>query len=102
MKVIRWQDLKDKKLTKEEQAAIQEKVQAELLEMDLRAMRELAGKTQMEVATELDVAQSEVSRIERRPDTYISTLRRYVEALGGELEITAKIGDKRVVLRSVS
>ncbi len=43
----------------------------------------------MQLAEALDVAQSEISRIERRNDVLLSTLRRYVRALGGELEVIA-------------
>jgi hypothetical protein len=44
------------------------------------------------------MTQSELSRLERRPDHLVSTLRRYVKALGGELEVTAVLGAKRVKL----
>jgi hypothetical protein len=46
------------------------------------------------------MTQSEVSRLERRPDVRLSTLKRFVEALGGEVEIFATFGDKRVRLRA--
>jgi hypothetical protein len=47
------------------------------------------------------MAQSEISRLEKREDFKLSTLKRYVEALGGELEVWAAIGDKRMRLRAV-
>ena len=100
-KYERWQDLKDRTVSQERQAAIRQKVEEELLSMDLRAIRELAGKTQTEIAQTLDTAQSEVSRIEHRSDHHLSTLRRFVEALGGELEVSARIGDQKVLLHSV-
>ncbi len=96
----RWRDLKDRTIPKERQEKIREKVEHELLEMDLRAVRELLGKTQVDVADALPMTQSEVSRLERRQDYRVSTLRRFVEALGGELEIIASFGDKKVRLRS--
>ena len=68
--------------------------------MDLRAIRELLGKTQVDLAEATDMTQSEVSRLERRPDVRLSTLKRVVEALGGEIEIFATFGDKRVRLRA--
>jgi predicted transcriptional regulator len=70
--------------------------------MDLRAIRELVGKTRVDVAETTKMTQSEVSRLERRQDVRLSTLKRFVEALGGELEIFAAFGDKRVRLRAVS
>lgn len=54
---------------------------------DLRKAREL---TQEEMATSLDVNQATISKLERRTDMYLSTMRRFVEAMGGELEIRAR------------
>jgi transcriptional regulator with XRE-family HTH domain len=76
-------------------------VREELLEMDLRDLREAAGRTQQEMAELTDMTQSELSRFVRREDHKLSTLRRYVEALGGELEVAAVIGDKRIALKGV-
>ena len=99
MKIHNWQDLQDEKLSSEEQREVDDAVEAELLEMDLRAMRELLGLTQEELAQAVKMTQSEVSRLERRPDHRLSTLRRIVEALGGDLEVVANFGDRRVRLR---
>jgi transcriptional regulator with XRE-family HTH domain len=101
MRVHRWKDLKDAKLTPAQRKANQRCVEAQLLEMNLKALRESLGKTQEELAKLAEVAQSELSRTERREDHLVSTLRRYVEALGGELEIVASFGDKRVRLQGV-
>jgi hypothetical protein len=49
----------------------------------------------------LSKSRSEISKIENREDWLLSTLRRYVEALGGELEVVAVLGDKRLRLRGV-
>jgi DNA-binding XRE family transcriptional regulator len=64
----------------------------------LTQIRQQRGVTQRDLASRLGVSQANVSRIEREDDVYVSTLRRYVEALGGELEITAVFGDERVSL----
>lgn len=96
----RWEDVRKKKLTSAQLETIDQQVEQELLEMDLQAIRELTGKTQTEVAEATDMTQSEVSRLERRPDVRLSTLKRYVEGLGGEVEIFASFGDKRVRLRA--
>jgi transcriptional regulator with XRE-family HTH domain len=69
--------------------------------MDLKGVRLLLGKTQVEVATALKMSQGQVSETERREDLLLSTLRRYVEALGGELEVIANFGDKRIKLHGV-
>lgn len=100
MKTHRWKDLRRRKLSPEENEEVDRAVEVELLEMDIRAMRELLGKTQEEVAGVAEMTQSEISRLEHRVDHRLSTLRRIVEALGGELEIVANFGDKRVRLRA--
>ena len=61
----------------------------------------MAGKTQVELAKDAEIAQGELSRIERRDDHLLSTLRKYVEALGGDLEVVAVFNDRRVRLRGV-
>jgi DNA-binding XRE family transcriptional regulator len=62
---------------------------------DLRSKRQM---TQNEIADRLGIRQPTVSKIERREDVNLSTLRRYVEALGGELHVTAKFADGTVEL----
>jgi transcriptional regulator with XRE-family HTH domain len=64
----------------------------------LRALREAMGLTQDELAQRIEITQSQLSKMERRDDHRISTLRRYVEALGGSLEICALVNGKRVKL----
>ena len=66
--------------------------------MDLRALREAAGLTQEELAQRVAVTQSQLSKLERREDYRLSTLRRYVAALGGQLEIVAVVDGKRIRL----
>jgi hypothetical protein len=55
--------------------------------LPLRAVREAMHKTQAEVAVSLGVDQGEVSRVERREDVRLSSLRRYAQALGAECEV---------------
>jgi DNA-binding XRE family transcriptional regulator len=64
----------------------------------LAALRSERGVSQRQVAGALGVSQANVSRIEHEEDVYLSTLRRYVAALGGELEVTAVFPDERVTL----
>jgi predicted transcriptional regulator len=93
----RWVDLKAK-MSPERQARMRERKDALLLEMDLRELRKLVGVTQTQLAQRLKTSQGEVSHEERREDYRLSTLRRYVEALGGKIEIIANFGDKRIRL----
>ena len=64
----------------------------EAYESLLEFRREL-GLTQDAVAERLAITQESVSRLERRKDMHLSTLKRYIEALGGELEIHVKFGN---------
>lgn len=99
----RWNDIKGNNphMTPERMARLDREVEQTVVDMDLRAIRELIGKSQSEVAAAAEVSQPEVSRTEKREDHRLSTLRRYVEALGGELEIFATFGDRKVRLRAV-
>jgi predicted transcriptional regulator len=58
-------------------------------------MREEMGLTQAQLAEALEMIQPDISRLEHRDDHLISTLRKVVEAMGGELEARAKFGSKR-------
>jgi predicted transcriptional regulator len=69
--------------------------------MNLQQLREHVRKTQGDVARKADVSQPQLSRIEGRRDHLVSTLRRYVRALGGDIEVIAEIGAERIVLRDV-
>ena len=62
----------------------------------LRGLRESQGVTQQTLAEAAGIQQSEVSRLERRDDYHLSTLRKIVIALGGKLEVVARFGKKRV------
>lgn len=93
-----WQEIKAKKFTPEQIQQIDDAVEQELLEMDLRTLREAAGLTQEELAQRVAVTQSQLSKLERREDFRLSTLRRYVAALGGQLEIVAIVDGKRIRL----
>jgi helix-turn-helix protein len=59
-------------------------------EMSLRQLRKALGKTQTAVAKRLKVGQDAVSKIETRGDMYVSTLRDFIRAMGGELELVAQ------------
>jgi transcriptional regulator with XRE-family HTH domain len=97
MGVHRWKDLHHKMGTVRRKQ-LRREVEQEILDMDLRGLRELVGKTQQEMAVLVEQTQGQVSETERRSDHRLSTLRRYVEALGGEIEVVATFGDKRIRL----
>jgi|HubBroStandDraft_3_1064219.scaffolds.fasta_scaffold144845_1 hypothetical protein len=100
MSVHRWQDLQHK-LGTARRKQVRREVEQEILDLDLRGLRELVGKTQKEMALLIEQTQGQVSETEQRSDHRLSTLRKYVEALGGEIEVVANFGDKRIRLHSV-
>ena len=79
-------------------AAVEARTQEMLREMPLVEVRRQLNVTQEALATALGTSQASVSKLERRSDIYLSTLRRYVEALGGKLEITARFPDGEIRL----
>jgi DNA-binding XRE family transcriptional regulator len=64
----------------------------------LAELREARGMTQTQLTEAWDVSQRNISRIEHEQDVYLSTLRNYVEALGGHIEVTAVFADQRIPL----
>jgi hypothetical protein len=60
----------------------------------LRELRQVAGKAQAEVASALKIKQPSVSKIEQQTDMYLSTLRGYVQAIGGELDVIVRLPDR--------
>ena len=90
-----------KDFTPERRARVAAKA-AQLREaMSLEELRKARDLSQEEVATTLAVGQPAVAKLERRSDMHVSNLRRYIEALGGRLEITAYFGDESVVIGNV-
>ena len=85
------------KLPKKRQKAI-EKRTAELIaeEATLRQLREARERSQEDLAKKLHIKQAAVSKLERRTDMYLSTLRNYIEAMGGQLEIIARFPHQAV------
>jgi transcriptional regulator with XRE-family HTH domain len=71
---------------------------AELIaeEATLRQLRVARERSQVEMAEKLHIKQAAVSKLERRTDMYLSTLRNFIEAMGGQLEIIARFPDRAV------
>src|SRR5580658_887347 len=79
-------------LPPERQAGVETRYQELKQEIEgLRELRQIAGKAQAEIAAALNIKQPSVSKIEQQADMYLSTLRSYVEAVGGSLELTVKL-----------
>src|SRR5512135_1930776 len=88
------------KLSKEDRRAIEQRTH-ELIEEEatLRQLREARQRSQEEVAEKLHIKQAAVSKLERRADMYLSTLRSYIEAMGGRLEIIARFPNQAVRIK---
>jgi transcriptional regulator with XRE-family HTH domain len=86
----KWSDIRRKHLPEVEER-IRRKVVAK--GMMLTQLREARQLTQVNLAEALHINQGAVSMMEKRTDMYVSTLRNYIEAMGGELKITAEFPD---------
>ena len=84
------------RMSPEAQARAAARTEAMLVEMQLQALRMARKVTQLEVAKAMNVEQAAVSKLERREDMYVSTLREYVKALGGELKLVASFPDAEI------
>jgi DNA-binding XRE family transcriptional regulator len=76
----------------------EQRVREELQRMALDELRNAKRLTQADLAEMLDVPQSSISRIEQRADMYLSTLRNYIHAMGGVLQIQAIFPDGGAVV----
>jgi DNA-binding XRE family transcriptional regulator len=68
---------------------VEQRANAEFQALALSELREAQELTQVELAKKLGIDQGAVSKIERRTDMYLSTLRNVIAAMGGKLELTA-------------
>lgn len=72
------------------------RAQAMLAEMPLQELRLARGLSQETLAAALHVRQAAISKLERRTDMYISSLRSHIRAMGGELDIVARFPEGEV------
>src|SRR5437667_6355248 len=85
-----FDDLVKRTTTKKTRAKAARRAQELLGELLLSEVRQLAGKSQQEVAETLGMKQPSLSKLEKQADMQVSTLRKIVKALGGELEVLAR------------
>ena len=93
-----------KAFTPAERAEIQARARALIEEeLTLRALRQAHDLTQERMAELLGVKQENISRMERRADLLLSTLSRYIEAMGGKLKLVAEFPERSpVVIKNMS
>jgi len=102
MTIRKWEDIARSRVGAKRLSKLRAQARAEnAIEMNLPELRQALGKTQVAVADAAQMAQAKVSEFERRDDHVLSVLRRYIEALGGKLEVSAVFKGKRVRLKGV-
>ncbi|HXR40174.1 MAG TPA: XRE family transcriptional regulator [Terracidiphilus sp.] len=84
----KWRDIR-RTHSPEVEAEIARRVQEAAGVMTLYQLREARSLTQVNLAKVLNVNQGAVSRMEKRTDMYVSTLRSYIQAMGGQLQVKA-------------
>jgi transcriptional regulator with XRE-family HTH domain len=92
----KWNELVEN-MSPERRARLEREAHKAIASMPLAEIRKAIGFTQAELAERLDIAQGGVSKIEHAADMYLSTLRKYVEALGGDLCLTVTFPDGRSI-----
>ena len=94
-------DDKIKKLSSAQRETVEASA-AEIIaeEMTLRELRHARKLTQVRMAKKLGITQDSVSRLEKRSDLLLSTLRKTVEAMGGNLSLVAEFPDREPVILS--
>ena len=97
----KWKEIR-RELAPEREARLEARVVAELARLPLAEVRKAREMTQVKLAEALQVSQAAISKLEQRSDMYLSTLRSYVEALGGCLEIRAIFPGGEVVVEKFS
>ena len=95
-KLMKWSEL-EATLPPEARARIDARFRETMSRLRLSDIREAVGRTQVELAAQLKLGQASVSKIEGAADMYLSTLRRYIEALGGELVVSARFPEGTIV-----
>lgn len=85
-----------KRMNPEHQARAHQRAEEMLAAMPLQELRQARLMSQETLANALETSQSSISKLERRVDVYVSTLRSYIRAMGGELEIVARFPDGAV------
>ena len=95
MATTKWSEVRRRLVPADQEEAAADGRRALRDALGLAGIRAARRVTQVELAARLDRSQGNVSELERRSDVYLSSLREYVEALGGELEVNAVFDGER-------
>ena len=83
----------------ETQERVRKRTEAMLAELPLQELRHARALSQQELAVVLGVDQAAISTLEGRTDMYPNSLRRFVEAMGGKLEISPRFPEGKVLIQ---
>ncbi len=97
----KFQNLRNK-MSQERREKIDAMTKNMLAEMPMHELRRARRLSQEQLADLLNIKQGSVSKLEHRTDLYISTLRRYIEAMGGELTLQARFPEGAVTITQFS
>jgi DNA-binding transcriptional regulator YiaG len=90
-----------KSMSAQSQERIKKKIKQLQQDMALAEVRKAMSLTQVDLAEMLHIKQAAVARLENRTDMYISSLRKYITALGGELDIVARFPEGDVHIQNL-
>lgn len=103
MKTTSHKDVVKMLLSEEEQRDLQKQVDEEVSKiMTLKDLRLALGQTQSALGEKMHTSQEHISRIENRGDVLCTTLKNYISALGGDLQITARFPNRKPVTVTLS
>jgi DNA-binding XRE family transcriptional regulator len=99
-KLTKWSELREK-MSPAARAESDRLFKEHMKQMPLHELRNARRLTQQQLAQTLDMTQAAVSQLEKRTDMYLSTLKNFIEAMGGRLEMYAVFPDGKVELKLV-
>jgi ribosome-binding protein aMBF1 (putative translation factor) len=88
------------KMSPENRITADKQTLAMLAEMPLTELRKARGLSQKKLAEALHIQQPAIAKMEKRTDMYLSTLRKHIEAMGGELEVLARFPDGTIKINN--
>ena len=94
----KFRDLMAATMPNDSRKRVRRRVQTELKKMELAELRDALKVSQSEMARRLQVSQVAISRLERRKNPQLGSIANYVRALGGSVEIHAKLSGRTIAL----
>ena len=96
-----FKELRDK-MSPERRAENKKLAHEILAELPLHELRKALSLTQVQIAETLNVAQPSIAKIENQTDMYVSTLKRFIAAMGGELKVIASFPQGEIEISQFS